>query len=139
MDIPIIDVGSEPVPIPVGGGTGLGVWTDGANNVPSFDFSGYKCFNPLGLYCSSPGVTADDCAFFCDQCQGVLFPELINVNTLPGSAPSYPNFTPQALSALGICEVFRQWMWSVFWSAEKGVPETPYIPPSPTNGPGVWG
>lgn len=100
----------------------------------------YEWFDPLEIYCSYSGTDPNDCAFWCNACEGQLVPTLVNTTTIDPTAPVYPSFTPLNISVLGICQIFEDWMWSVFWSGVTGNPENPPpIPPDPGNGPGVWG
>lgn len=139
MDVPIVDVGLQPVTATTGTGTNLGTWSNNPGDTNPTDWGNYMWFDPLAIYCSSPEVTVEDCAFFCEQCAGVLFPELVNTNTLPAGNPQFPDFSPNNIMALGICEIFRQWLWATFIAGINNTAEVPYIPPSPSNGPGIWG
>lgn len=119
---PIVDV-------PISGGVEYGTnsndWTSQVPaNLSDTNWSDYQWFDPLGFYCAQPSVTQADCYFWCEQCGGQLVPTLMNKNTLQGTAPNYPPFTPPYIAALGICQIFWLQVFSAWWSSVTGNSES---------------
>lgn len=98
---------------------------------------GYSWFDPIAFYCQQASVSASDCAYFCNLCRGTCVPTLVNLAELQGTAPDYPPFTAANIEALGVCQIFAQWVYSVWWSQQTGQQEQ--LPGAPGSGPGNGG
>jgi hypothetical protein len=101
----------------------------------------YVWFDPMSMFCNAGGVPPSDCAKWCRACSSSLQPQLVNTNTLPGTAVVYPAFTPLNIANYGLCQIFWMWMWSLFVSQHTGNAERP-VPPAADaggDGPGTGG
>jgi hypothetical protein len=124
-DIPIVNV-------PISGGVQYGAVSGGLQDVdtgspPSAWGSNWQWFDPIALFCQLNPDLPTECQEWCTACSGQLVPQLVNMNTLPGSPIDYPQFTPANIQQYGLCQVFWTWMWSLFVSQNTGVPENPPV------------
>lgn len=136
-DPPIVDV---PITGGVIYGTDPGAYTGIADDPGGgTQWGSYQWFDPISLFCNNPLVPQEDCLKFCRLCESQLVPQLVNMNTLPGSPIDFPEFTPANIQAYGVCQIFWIWMWSVFVSQATGVAENPITPPAPPESGGGGG
>lgn len=94
-------------------------WNDGLVNP-----EGEAWFDPIAVLRDND-PTGDSYRFWSCMCGGVWLPELIPLQQIDdqSQAPDYPCMTAFGIASYGLCAVGRAWLWSIFWSQRRGLPE----------------
>jgi hypothetical protein len=110
-----------------------GVSSYGGGTFETDDGTTFEWFDPLALLEAEVGSGDSRYQFWCQACASAIQPYLVNINTLIQTpAPYYTCLDatsvadvsePGAPASQGICTIFEQWMYSLFWSQKTGQPE----------------